>query len=183
MAKDCGCPACNPVNQRNSEYIAPRKLTLKERIHKQRMENIEASDRAFEYIQTNQKRYAEHRASILTEKKRTKTGHLNDVGYSGTNTDHAGTITKSAGNIIVGNVDVLINEPSMITDTTENIGSTPAKPIDVIKKNSARTFKDYFRVLLKHEGGFVNDPDDLGGATNKGITYKTLQAYSKKLLD
>lgn len=71
----------------------------------------------------------------------------------------------------------------MITDTTENIGSTPAKPIDVIKKNSARTFKDYFRVLLKHEGGFVNDPDDLGGATNKGITYKTLQAYSKKLLD
>lgn len=49
MAKDCGCPACNPVNQRNFEYIAPRKLTLKERIHKQRMENHAACDRAYEY--------------------------------------------------------------------------------------------------------------------------------------
>ena len=27
--------------------------------------------------------------------------------------------------------------------------------------------------ILKWEGGFVNDPDDLGGATNMGVTIGT----------
>lgn len=31
--------------------------------------------------------------------------------------------------------------------------------------------------VLRHEGGFVNDPDDPGGATNMGITKNTLEAY------
>lgn len=37
--------------------------------------------------------------------------------------------------------------------------------------------------ILKWEGGFVNDPDDLGGATNKGVTIGTYRQYraSKKL--
>ena len=34
--------------------------------------------------------------------------------------------------------------------------------------------------ILKWEGGFVNDPDDLGGATNKGITIYTLGEYRKR---
>lgn len=34
--------------------------------------------------------------------------------------------------------------------------------------------------ILKWEGGFVNDPDDLGGATNKGITFATYKQYCKK---
>ncbi len=33
--------------------------------------------------------------------------------------------------------------------------------------------------LLKWEGGFVNDPLDLGGATNKGITIGTFKAFRK----
>ena len=37
--------------------------------------------------------------------------------------------------------------------------------------------------ILKWEGGFINDKDDLGGATNKGITFDTYKLYckSKKL--
>ena len=35
-------------------------------------------------------------------------------------------------------------------------------------------------VILKHEGGYVNDPDDTGGATNKGITQAVYSAYRKK---
>jgi lysozyme family protein len=31
-------------------------------------------------------------------------------------------------------------------------------------------FDDIIEVLLEHEGGYVNDPNDLGGETNFGIT-------------
>lgn len=34
--------------------------------------------------------------------------------------------------------------------------------------------------ILKFEGGLVNDPDDLGGLTNKGVTYKTYKLYCKR---
>lgn len=34
--------------------------------------------------------------------------------------------------------------------------------------------------ILKWEGGFVNDPTDRGGATNKGVTIATYEAYCKK---
>lgn len=34
--------------------------------------------------------------------------------------------------------------------------------------------------ILRWEGGFVNDPDDLGGATNKGITISTFTEYKKR---
>lgn len=34
--------------------------------------------------------------------------------------------------------------------------------------------------LKKWEGGFVNDPDDLGGATNMGVTFATYKIYCRK---
>ena len=34
--------------------------------------------------------------------------------------------------------------------------------------------------ILKWEGGFVNDKDDLGGATNMGVTIGTYEAYCRK---
>lgn len=34
--------------------------------------------------------------------------------------------------------------------------------------------------ILKWEGGFVNDPDDLGGATNRGVTLATYTQYCRK---
>ena len=37
-------------------------------------------------------------------------------------------------------------------------------------------FTLYLPKVLKWEGGFVDDPDDAGGATNMGVTISTLQA-------
>lgn len=33
--------------------------------------------------------------------------------------------------------------------------------------------------ILKFEGGWSNDPDDIGGATNKGVTFKTYKHYCR----
>lgn len=42
--------------------------------------------------------------------------------------------------------------------------------------------KEYMPTLLKHEGGFVNNKNDAGGATNKGITIDTYKKYAEDLL-
>lgn len=34
--------------------------------------------------------------------------------------------------------------------------------------------------ILKWEGGLVNDPDDLGGITNKGVTFNTYKLYRRQ---
>lgn len=39
-------------------------------------------------------------------------------------------------------------------------------------------FNRFFQKLLKHEGGFVDHPDDPGGATNKGITFNTFKEHA-----
>ena len=42
-----------------------------------------------------------------------------------------------------------------------------------------KNFDKMLEFVLKREGGYVNDPNDLGGETNKGITYRTYNAYRK----
>jgi len=41
-------------------------------------------------------------------------------------------------------------------------------------------FEDAFKIVLGFEGGYINDPDDRGGATNYGITYTTLNNAKNK---
>ena len=38
-------------------------------------------------------------------------------------------------------------------------------------------FDKCFDLLLKHEGGFVNHPEDLGGATNLDGTKRVIQEF------
>lgn len=44
---------------------------------------------------------------------------------------------------------------------------------------SNELFNQALHFVLNQEGGFVNDPDDKGGATNKGITQGTYDSYRK----
>lgn len=41
-------------------------------------------------------------------------------------------------------------------------------------------FDKILKFILEREGGYVNDPNDLGGETNKGITYQTYNEYRKR---
>lgn len=41
-------------------------------------------------------------------------------------------------------------------------------------------YKKLVPFILKWEGGFVNDPNDLGGATNKGVTLSTFRSVYGK---
>lgn len=41
-------------------------------------------------------------------------------------------------------------------------------------------FASILKFVLEHEGGYVNHPNDPGGATNYGITQKTLDAYNEE---
>jgi lysozyme family protein len=43
-------------------------------------------------------------------------------------------------------------------------------------------FNSFFPTLLEHEGGYVNDPADPGGATNKGVTFATFRQCATSLL-
>lgn len=45
------------------------------------------------------------------------------------------------------------------------------------------SFDEAIKVVLKHEGGFVNDKNDDGGATNFGISLRFLKGRSKEELD
>ena len=38
-------------------------------------------------------------------------------------------------------------------------------------------FSSSFELLLKHEGGYVNHPDDPGGRTNHGITQRVYEKF------
>lgn len=42
-----------------------------------------------------------------------------------------------------------------------------------------RNFQRALKLVLKHEGGYVDHPQDPGGATNKGVTIATFRRYVK----
>ena len=43
-------------------------------------------------------------------------------------------------------------------------------------------FDKFYKTLLRHEGGFVDHPNDPGGATNMGITIGTFRLHATSLL-
>tara|TARA_Y100000034_G_C6781305_1_gene349254 strand:+ start:263 stop:910 length:648 start_codon:yes stop_codon:yes gene_type:complete len=63
--------------------------------------------------------------------------------------------------------------------TLVGIKEDVSKLID--KYGPAKTeFEDVMETVFKHEGGFVDDPDDAGGCTNMGLTQKTVSTYNER---
>lgn len=58
-----------------------------------------------------------------------------------------------------------------------DIPKTPKPPANI---DNSDAFKVSLKYVLKHEGGYVNDPHDPGGATNRGITIHTLKRWRKR---
>lgn len=46
-----------------------------------------------------------------------------------------------------------------------------------------KNFEKIVNIILEHEGGYVDDPNDKGGKTNLGIAWRTWIAYAKKDLN
>lgn len=44
-----------------------------------------------------------------------------------------------------------------------------------------KSYDTALQAVLEHEGGYVNHPEDPGGATNKGVTQKVYDAWRKRL--
>ena len=74
--------------------------------------------------------------------------------------------------------DSVINDPE---DDNETVIKDQQEKVAEVKKieDNRKIFKEALILTLKYEGGFSDDPDDPGGATNKGITQSVFDAYRK----
>ena len=71
------------------------------------------------------------------------------------------------------------NTVKAIREDPENwSGTLGAKKVERRDEEMPKTtFEEIIEVVLEHEGGFVDDPDDRGGATNLGVTQATLSQF------
>jgi lysozyme family protein len=68
---------------------------------------------------------------------------------------------------VTGWISGIFNKPSPAAPTSAPAPAAVAAP---------DRFTECLPFILEHEGGFVNNPNDPGGATNKGITLLTARA-------
>lgn len=66
---------------------------------------------------------------------------------------------------------------ALIEKVAQPMGLAAALPATPSTCKNARQFHACMEIVLRHEGGYVDHPDDPGGATNMGITHRTLAAW------
>jgi len=66
--------------------------------------------------------------------------------------------------------------------TQHSVGYSAPQNGDPFPNIRSEKFKRFLPQILRFEGGFVNDPDDPGGATNKGITIGTFRRHAQSVL-
>ncbi len=108
----------------------------------------------------------------------TKVNGHNDHGHLGL--VHADLNWRNVPNAPGQVVAQSISDAQEVYDAYEEIASAAfSDPFTDIRSDK---FRKFLPQILKFEGGFVNDPDDPGGATNKGITIATFQRHAQTVL-
>lgn len=72
-------------------------------------------------------------------------------------------------------LDKVTRQPAPVAPT-QQLAQTQAVASEQPGKDALQ-FTRSLETIFKHEGGYVDHPDDPGGATNMGITHKTLAAW------
>jgi len=82
--------------------------------------------------------------------------------------------------------EVKINDVPLSPTLTDNVlfhimvRKDESKDFETYLYPPKSNFEKYQEKLFDHEGGYVDDPVDPGGATNKGITLATFEAYAEE---
>lgn len=79
------------------------------------------------------------------------------------------------------NPNPLVITVDNVISPTNTASNQPVTPNTVLANTTDCTakFQKISKIILRHEGGYVNDPSDSGGATNKGIAWKTWTAFAQ----
>ena len=75
-------------------------------------------------------------------------------------------------------MNVKVNADGSVVET-----DNPVIEPQNVEDSCGDKFKKVAPIILRHEGGYVNNPNDSGGPTNKGITLATFRAYAKEDLN
>ncbi|MGP3591630.1 type VI secretion system tip protein TssI/VgrG [Vagococcus sp. WN89Y] len=107
-------------------------------------------------------------------------GHITTGGKLNLNADGAKPGTAAPGENHKSDIDAAVQQffaPNGEIKRGKAVVPAPAKMATAQPRDN---FSKISQVVFKNEGGFVNDPDDSGGATNKGIAWKTWTRYAKE---
>jgi hypothetical protein len=91
---------------------------------------------------------------------------------------NAGEISPRAANFILKSVDVPA-KPAPPSPSPSPISTAPSKP-STPSPGQGNFFEEALRFTLPWEGGYVNHPNDPGGATNKGVIQSTYDSYRRR---
>lgn len=98
-------------------------------------------------------------------------------GY--TRTCGAAHNSSSSDEKTLSNEEKMKHRADILYPTMEN-NTNNKTPGNQKPNDDNQRFKYSMKIVFKHEGGFSDDPDDLGGRTNLGITQVTYNDYCKR---
>ena len=120
--------------------------------------------------------YPSMEEKAMTNPQNSITQNREDILFPTMNHKEKTSFTGGAANMPVDIENSLLASEKDNADNFLLKGSVTYSDISPSEEN----FKNSMNVVFKHEGGFSDDPDDLGGRTNMGITQTTYNDYCRR---